>query len=151
MLGGLVAGEGCFTITRRLPAFANGQQRLRFRFSVEMASRDRPLLEQLRDFLGRGSIHDTPARRPNWHPTSTFLIASFVGHHEATIPFGDTYLLDCAKRRQFEEWKEALRRYEKEYAGGSRRGRSPCSMAGCDKPVRGRGLCRQHYYRATGY
>lgn len=151
MLGGLVAGEGCFTTSRRLPSFADGQPRLRFKFSVEMASRDRQLLEQLRDFLGRGSVHDTPARRPNWQPTSTFLIASFVGHHEATIPFGEAYLLDCAKRRQFEKWKEALRRYEDENISRSRRVRSPCSMVGCDKPVRGRGLCRQHYYRATGY
>jgi len=151
MLGGLVAGEGCFTTARRLPPYADGHPRLRFRFSVEMASRDRQLLEQLRDFLGRGSIHDTPARRANWQPTSTFLIASLIGHHEATIPFAETYLLDCAKRRQFEKWKEALRSYENENAARSERGRSVCSTAGCDRPVRGRGLCRRHYYRATGY
>lgn len=151
MLGGLVAGEGCFTTTRRLPPFADGHPRLRYKFSVEMASRDRQLLERLRDFLGRGSIHDTPARRQSWRPTSTFLIASSVGHHEATIPFAETYLLDSGKRRQFEEWKASFRRYENENLRRSRRGRSPCSMVGCDKPVRGQGLCRQHYYRATGY
>ena len=31
------------------------------------------------------------------------------------------------------------------------KGLSTCSVEGCDRPVRGRGLCRRHYYRATGY
>ena len=116
-----------------------------------MARRDRPLLEQLRAFLGRGSIHDIPARRRNWQPTSAFTIASFVGHHTATIPFAERYLLDSAKRRQFEHWKEAMHLYETTNAGRIRRGRSSGSEPGCEGAVRGRGLCRSHYYRATGY
>ncbi len=36
---------------------------------------------------------------------------------------------------------------------GGRLGKGPsgCSEFGCDRPVRGRRLCRSHYYRATGY
>src|SRR2546421_6709829 len=48
-LGGLVAGEGCFGVTRSLPPFKDGAARLRFVFSITMASRDRPLLEALRN------------------------------------------------------------------------------------------------------
>lgn len=72
MLGGLVAGEGCFTTTRWLPPFADEHPRLRFKFSVEMASRDRQLLERLRDFLGRGSIHDTPPAGRAGSPRAPF-------------------------------------------------------------------------------
>ncbi|MGQ0521417.1 MAG: hypothetical protein ACT4PX_09750 [Actinomycetota bacterium] len=40
-------------------------------FSVQMAVRDRPLLEDLRSFLGCGSISDRPPGRTGWQPTST--------------------------------------------------------------------------------
>ena len=57
MLGGLVAGEGTFSVQYRRQHFAaDGSERLRFRFSMSMAQRDRPLLEQLRSLLGAGSI-----------------------------------------------------------------------------------------------
>ena len=62
-LAGFVAGEGCFCITRKLPPFADGSPRLRFRFEVKVASRDRPILEALRRFLGFGSISDQAARQ----------------------------------------------------------------------------------------
>lgn len=150
-LGGLVAGEGCFCITRKLPPFADGSTRLSFRFQVTMASRDRPLLEALRDHLGYGSIHDTRPQRATWQPTSTFTIGSLTAHHAATIPFSEQYLLPGAKRRQFERWRDAMLAYETAKPNPFGRGRAICSVPGCGKFVRGRGLCRSHYYRATGY
>ena len=150
-LGGLVAGEGSFCVTRKLPPATDGSVRLRFVFKVTMASRDRALLEDLRDFLGYGSIDDQPARKPHWQPTSTFTIGSIRGHRMATIPFAEQYLLASAKRRQFERWRDAMDSYE--VAKPTRWGKGPsrCSEPGCDGPVRGQGLCRSHYYRATGY
>jgi hypothetical protein len=38
MLAGVVAGEGSFFVTRKLPPFADGSARLRFVFQVKMAS-----------------------------------------------------------------------------------------------------------------
>jgi len=147
-----VAGEGSFVVTRKLPPAADGSVRLRFVFKVTMASRDRALLEQLRDFLGYGSINDQPAPRPAWQPTSTFTIGSLRGHRAATIPFAEEYLLlASAKRRQFESWRAAMDAYEGLKPSRWGKGRSTCSEPGCDLPVRGRGLCRSHYYRATGY
>jgi len=151
MLGGLVAGEGCFCITRKLPPFADGSVRQLFRFQVTMADRDRALLQMLRDYLGYGSIYDTPPKRLNWQPTSTFSIGSLTAHHAATIPFAEQFLLPSAKRRQFEEWRDAMLAYEEVHPNPFGRGRAICSEPGCDKFVRGRGLCRSHYYRVTGY
>ncbi|MGI9120398.1 MAG: LAGLIDADG family homing endonuclease [Acidimicrobiales bacterium] len=150
-LGGLVAGEGSFIVTRKLPAFANGDPRLRFVFQVTMADRDRRLLEDLQAFLKFGSLYDRTARNGRWLPTASFTINSISAHRAATIPFAERYLLPCAKRDQFELWRAALDAFDAAHPNRYGKGPSPCSKPGCGLPVRGRGLCRSHYYRATGY
>ncbi|WP_334142719.1 LAGLIDADG family homing endonuclease [Rhabdothermincola sp.] len=150
-LGGFVAGEGSFIITRQLPAFANGDPRLRFVFAVATAQCDRPMLEALQTFLGAGSVRDSPRRRPGWQPVSTFAINSRLKVRAVVIPFADRFLPASAKRRQYDQWKQAFDAYEQ--AHPSRWGLGPArrSVTGCDKPVRARGLCRSHYYQATGH
>ncbi len=151
-LAGLVAGEGSFIVSRKLPAFANGDTRLRFVFQVTMADRDRPLLEVLQTFLGFGSLYDRPTRRVGrWLPTVSFTINSISAHRAATIPFAERYLLPCAKQNQFEQWRAALDAFDVAHPNRYGKGPSPCSEPGCDLSVRGRGLCRSHYYRVTGY
>lgn len=150
-LGGLVAAEGSFAITKANPSFADGTPKLRFVFQIEMASRDSALLEAIRDFLGKGSIHHRRGRKLHWQPTTVLTIASREAHHAATIPFADRHLLPCAKRRQFELWRDSLISYEALTHQYRKRGRSVCRIGGCDKLVRGRMLCRSHYYSATGY
>ena len=93
-----------------------------------------------------------PHQSRNGHlPSATFSIRSHKAHRERTIPFMDRYLLPCAKRRQYERWKRALAAYEELHPTRWGQGPSICSVEGCRDPVRGRGLCRRHYYRATGY
>lgn len=151
-LGGLVAGEGSFTVTERPERFvADGSPRLRFLFQVEISARDRPLLEALRNFLDAGSIRDTAPRRKGWQPLSTYRLWSERAHLHATIPFAEEFLLPCAKRDQFEVWQDRLVAYATQRPSRYGRGPSPCREPGCSLPVRGRGLCRRHYYRATGY
>jgi hypothetical protein len=124
---------------------------VRFLFQVAMASRDRPLLEALQQFLGFGHITDRPPGKAGWEPMSSFRISSLRGHHASTIPFAERYVLESAKRDQFEHWRDELYRWEAEHPSRWGKGRSTCAMEGCSGLVRGRGLCRSHYYRATGY
>lgn len=151
MLGGFVAGEGCFMVTRRLPAYADGGLRPRFVFTCQVAARDRAMLELLRAFLGSGSVYDSPPQRSGWQPTTTFTIGSIPAHRRATIPFATVFLLPSEKRAQFEAWRQALEVHDAARPSRFGKGPSPCSEPGCDRPVRGRGLCRRHYYRVTGY
>jgi hypothetical protein len=116
-----------------------------------MASWDRDLLVGLGHFLGVGNVSDRPPRRPGWQPSSTFTVSSLQAIRQAVIPFCNRFLLASAKRTQFDLWVQALNSYQSYHPGRYGMGPSPCSEPGCDKPVRGRGLCRKHYYRATGY
>jgi hypothetical protein len=117
---------------------------------VSVATRDRHMLEALRQFLGCGDIRHESARRNEWAPMSSFEIASSAHHRQRTIPFAETYLLPCQKRDQFFAWRDLLYEYESTRPSQYGRGRSECSVPGCTGPVRGRMLRRRHYYRATG-
>ncbi len=152
MLAGLVAGEGSFFVAAaHPPTRKDGSARLRFWFSITMASRDRRVLEQLHDLLGVGSIEDRPSRNGRWQPTAKLSVSSRLAHRTVTIPFFDEFLLPCGKRRQFDAWRDEFEAYERAYPTRIGFGPSSCSIDGCELPVRGRGLCRRHYYRATGY
>jgi hypothetical protein len=149
VLAGLVAGEGSYSIARRRAAFADGTPRLRFVFSLGMARRDRPLLEALQRFLGVGAIYDLSARKPHRQPESGLWVSDRRSHHQSVIPFSDRFLLpQTAKWRQYVAWREALLRYEAEHPP---RAAGVCRVEGCGRPIRGQGLCRSHYYRATGH
>jgi hypothetical protein len=150
-LAGFVAGEGSFIVTTKQPPFKDGTPRLRFVFSVTVAERDRPILEAIRHALGFGSIRAIPPRKRGHLFEVALTVASIRAHRAATIPFFESNLVASEKRHQFELWRDALNSYDSIRPTRWGKGRSPCSEPGCDKPVRGRGLCRSHYYRATGY
>ncbi len=151
-LGGFVAGEGWFGTKRQRERFVrDGSLRLRFVFGVTIARRDRRVLEALAGFLGAGAIRDKPPGKPHHQPLSEFSISSIRLHRAATIPFAQHFLLPSQKRRQFDAWAESMDAYEAGRPSQHGRGRSECSVPGCGGLVRGRSLCRSHYYRATGY
>ncbi len=150
-LAGFVAGEGCFSVTRKLPTYADGDPRLRFVFVVQVARRDRRLLEALQQTLACGSIHEKQPARAGWQPTSVFTVSGIRSHRERVIPFMDRHLLGGHKRHQFELWVRAMDAHELAHPTRWGKGPSTCNIAGCDRAVRGRGLCRSHYYRETGH
>ena len=152
MLGGLIAAEGCFCRATRPETFRrDGSARVRFVFAVAMAEWDRPLLERLHDALGCGRFYSGKPALSHHQPMARFEVRSERNHVERVIPFCDAFLLPCAKRDQYEEWRDHLLTYRATRPSQYGRGPSICSVEGCGRPVRGRGLCRSHYHQATGY
>lgn len=151
MLAGFVAGEGSFSISTTHRLHVDGSPIQKFVFSVQVEACDVGMLDTLREFIGVGSIRVAPSQRPTWEPTAVYTVNSMTAHWQATIPFADTYLLRCAKRGQFDAWRSELEAYVDRHNARCGRGRSQCMEDGCGRPVRGRGLCRVHYYRVTGW
>jgi LAGLIDADG endonuclease len=151
VLAGFIAGEGCFTSSRAGDDRVDGSRRTRFVFAVAVAERDRSVLDALRTFLGRGSIRRVERRNPRWLPIVSFAVSSRKAIREVVIPFCEEYLVASAKREQFEIWRDEFVAYELVHPTRWGAGPATCSEPGCNLPVRGRGLCRRHYYRATGY
>ena len=152
VLGGLVAGEGCFRSTERQERFRDGTPRVRFVFELSMALVDASLVHALHSFLGgAGTVRTRSPRRPGWQPEVCLTVASERLHRSVTIPFADRYLAPCHKRAQFDRWRRELEAYRARRIALLGEGRSRCVISGCERWVRGRGLCRSHYYEATGW
>lgn len=147
-LGGLVAGEGSYT-TKAEGRYQDGSPRKRFVFQLTMAERDRSMVTALRNYLGFGSVRSIGRRNPRWQGQVVLTVNSFRAHHASTIPFGEAFLLPSRKRDQFEAWRDEMLEYERVH--NVKVGRSTCAVPDCEGLVRGRGLCRHHYYLETGY
>jgi hypothetical protein len=142
MLGGLVAAEGCFCITRQTPRFvADGAERKRFVFTVTMARRDRALLEQLHARLGVGSLRDIAARSEMWLPTTAFTVSFGQSTPRRGHSLRRQVRAAVRERRQFEAWRDEMNAYWESLPPKHRwgDGRSTCSVPGCNQFVRGRG------------
>jgi hypothetical protein len=124
---------------------------MRFRFGLTMADRDRAVVVRLRDAIGAGSIARQVPQRRGWQPTVTLSVSGRKSLREQAIPFFDEHLVAGDKRRQYLDWRRAFTEYEAHFPSSWGAGPSPCARPGCDRPVRGRGLCRAHYYEETGY
>ena len=148
--GGLVAGEGCFTSTEIRPPYRDGSRRRRFVFSVEMGD-DHVLLEGFHELLGAGSLCHIAPRRAGYRPTTRLSVSSNRKHLTTTVPFCDEHLLPSAKRTQYLRWRSALVEHLQAHPTRWGQGPSTCRVEGCPAPVRGRGLCRAHYYAETGW
>jgi len=153
MLGGLIAGEGCYCRSKRTQRFvADGSPRFRFSLFVVMADRDRAILEQLKGYLGCGLIYDRQPRKAHHLPTVSYSVSRESDLLDHVIPFSDQFLLpSAAKYQQYLEWRDWLITYRRDRPSQYGRGPSTCSVEGCERPVRGRGLCRSHYHQVTGY
>ena len=140
-LGGFVAGEGWFS--ERIPG-------RRLVFGISVADRDLAILDALRAALGAGSLtRERKPRDPKWQPQATVRVSGRRQNVERVVPFMECWLpRHSRKYQQFAVWRDALLA---DVAARPFRVAGTCSVDGCEAPIRGRGLCRRHYYRATGY
>jgi LAGLIDADG DNA endonuclease family protein len=131
-----VVAEGCFQV----PPGASTS----FSFVVALGATDREMVELLRDVLGCGRIQWRERRQPHYDDEVTFVVRRVRDLVEVIVPFMDEHLPMSYKRDQYEAWREVLLEY---WARGVRR-RRPCTIVGCTRVQRAKGLCRHHYYEA---
>ncbi len=143
-LAGFVAAEGCFTGSDGL---SGGRYPSKiFAFSVGLGAADRSSCELLQTFFGTGRLVEWPRRRAHYDDEVTFVVRALPDLVGVVVPFMDEHLPPSHKRRQYKAWRANLLDYWEHRA---RRPRA-CTVEGCTKPRRAKGLCRGHYYARYG-
>jgi len=134
-VAGFICAEGCFKRESR-----------RFALSVGLGATDAATCHLLHAFFGVGHVYWHPRRKPHYDDEVVYVVQPLNELIEVIVPFMDEHLPPSYKRRQYEAWRAALLDY---WANDAKRLRV-CSLDGCDRPNRARGLCRRHYYEAFG-
>ena len=136
-LGGFVAGEGCFT---------RGAPRAQFRFAVGLGAADRGMCDQLAGFLGVGRVALWARRKAHYDDEVIFSVVRTADLVQVVVPFMDAHLPPSHKRDQYFDWRADLF----DYWDHTMRRRRTCTVEGCSRPQRARGVCRRHYYQRYG-
>lgn len=136
-LGGFIAAEGCFVCT---------EGGTRFAFAVGLSASDVVSCQLMYAYFGAGRIHWSPRRKLHQDDAVCFTISALPDLVETLVPFMDEHLPASYKRIQYEAWRTALLEYWEYRAKRVR----PCTVDGCERPRRAKGLCRSHYYSAYG-
>jgi hypothetical protein len=136
-VGGFVAAEGTFTTAGSPPSFT---------FAVALGAEDRQSCALLRAFFGIGHVVAYRRRRSHFDDEIRFQVRKLKDLVEVVVPFMDEHLPPSHKRDQYLVWRTKLVDYWEHAA----RRRRPCTVAGCDRPQRAKGVCRRHYYERFG-
>jgi hypothetical protein len=134
-IAGFVAGEGTFTGTKR-----------RHTFAVSLGEIDAATCELLRAFFRVGHVYHYPRRKPHYDDEVSFQVCKTEDLVNVIIPFMDEHLPPSFKRQQYEPWRAKVMEF---WDTGMKR-RRQCTAEGCDRPQKGRGVCRIHYYALYG-
>lgn len=131
-IGGFVAAEGCFTW--------NGDRL--FMFEVALGATDAGMVELMHEFFGVGRVGFGRRRKAHYDDETYLHVRKTQDLVEVIVPFMDEHLPPSYKREQYEAWRAALLDHWEHRASRRR----PCTVAGCDRPQKGRGVCRHHYF-----
>lgn len=134
-LGGFIAGEGYLRS-------GSGQTAC----VVALGATDAGMCELLHEFMGVGRVRRYARRAPHYDDEVVWVVRSLRDLVEVVVPFLDEHLPPSYKRVQCEAWRAELLTYWHEQAKRRRR----CTVDGCERPQRAKGLCRAHYYAAYG-
>ena len=134
-VGGFVAAEGSFTISGEPSSFT---------FAIGLGALDRGMCQLVQELLGVGHITEFARRKAHYDDEAAIVVRALPELIDVVVPFMDEHLPPSYKRLQYEAWRTALLEYWEHHAKRVR----PCTIEGCDRPRRAKGLCRSHYYDA---
>ena len=136
-VAGFVAAEGAFLTTGTRPKFF---------FSVQLGGIDSATCDELQSFFGIGHVYRYERRKAHYDDEVHFTVRKMKDLVEVVVPFMDEHLPPSYKRQQYEAWRTKLLDH---WEHGARRRRT-CTVPGCDRIQKGRGVCRRHYYQLYG-
>jgi hypothetical protein len=136
-IAGFTAAEGTFVVSGEPPSFT---------FAIALGGADRESCSLLRCALDVGQIAAYKRRRPHFDDEVRFQVRRLKDLVEVVVPFMDEHLPSSHKREQYLVWRAQLLDY---WVHRARR-RRPCTVEGCDRPQRAKGVCLQHYYERFG-
>jgi hypothetical protein len=136
-IAGFVAAEGTFIVSGNPPSFT---------FAVALGSEDRESCASLSAYFGIGHVRAYSRRKAHFDDEIVFGIRKLKDLVEVVVPFMDEHLPPSHKREQYLAWRTQLLDYWEHRA----RRRRACTVEGCDKPQRAKGVCRRHHYERFG-
>lgn len=104
-LAGFVSGEGCFFINVNRSASNLIGYQVIFFFYLTQHSRDKKLLETIKDYLDCGAVKESSSRQ-----ISTLKVAKFSDILEKIVPFFNKYKVLGVKSEDFNSWLKAAER-----------------------------------------
>jgi hypothetical protein len=114
--------------------------------AIAVGAVDASMCEMAQNVLGVGHIRSYTRRHPHFDDETVFAVQSVRDLVAVVVPFLDAHMPPCKKRDQYLVWRHKLIRFW----NNDMKRRRPCTEDGCDKPQRGRGVCRRHYYVRYG-
>lgn len=104
---GFVDGEGCFCVSISRKRFRIPE--IKLRFEIELREDDEPVLREIRDSFGCGSIYYLDYERyKKWRPHVKLVISKLSDLQEKVIPFFEKYPLRAKKKKQFELFRKVV-------------------------------------------
>jgi hypothetical protein len=133
-VSGFVAAEATFTVTGSPPSFT---------FAISLGAQDRASCALACQLFDRGHAWAYPRRHAHFDDEVHFSVRKMKDLVEVVVPFMDEHLPPSHKREQYLVWRAQLLDYWKHDA----KRRRPCTIDGCERLQRAKGLCRQHYFQ----
>lgn len=96
-MAGFSSGEGCFFVNITKSSTNRIGHQVTLLFAITQHSRDRELLERVKDYLGCGDVKESPSR----DRILTFKVVRFADNFESIIPFFRQYAIKGVKSEYF--------------------------------------------------
>lgn len=103
-LAGFISGEGCFFINISKSSSNKIGYKVSLLFALSQHTRDRELLESIKEYFDCGAVKESPSRVNNL----TFKVVKFTNIYEKIVPFLQKYRILGIKSKDFNDWCKAV-------------------------------------------